>query len=271
VTTGPVACLLFRASVIVKSKQRSALLLLSCSSSVLRCVWLACRNATLVWRSLPALAHMVLGFEVFLQAARAYQRRIGSPSIHGLGPCFRVSPHVTARSHSTGDRAVLAGAFHARSLEVGLAPLQRLASIAEPRALVPAASPKGCDRDSKRQPTRVLLAEVPSSALPSLPDSGFGAPPGFLNLSTLLSQHCRSGLVSCRFRSWGSLSFRGFPSGVADESSSLDGGSPLGVVCPSWRLPDQRLPQRLALLPTGVGCLQGSERTRSPFRPGARF
>lgn len=156
-------------------------------------------------------------------------------------------------------------------LRLAFVPLQRFDSIAKPRALRLAACPKVCDRVSMRQPALVLLAERPSPTLPSLPDSGFGASSGFLNLSTLSSWRCRSGLVSCRFRSWGSPSFRGFPSDVANDVSPCDETSPLGVVCPSWRLPRPGSAAATSAAMTGFGCLQGIERTRSPYHRGARF
>jgi hypothetical protein len=62
---------------------------------------------------------------------------------------------------------------------------------------------------------------------------GCAAPSGFLTLLTLSSPRCRSGLVSCRWRSWGSP-YRGFPSRPAGRASRPP--------CPSWRC-GQRLPR----------------------------
>jgi hypothetical protein len=55
---------------------------------------------------------------------------------------------------------------------------------------------------------------------------GCAAPSGFLTLLTLSSPRCRSGPVSCRWRSWGSP-YRGFPSRTAGRASRPP--------CPSWR------------------------------------
>lgn len=105
-----------------------------------------------LWRSLSVPSREASGFEVFLQAARANQRRIGSPSIHGLGPCFRVSPHVAAQNHSTVIERCSRERPARALLRLAFAPLQRLYNIAEPRALRLRRSPEGSRPSSSRQP-----------------------------------------------------------------------------------------------------------------------
>lgn len=88
-----------------------------------------------------------------------------------------------------------------------------------------------------RRPRRAALASVRVVGVrPRLPPSGFAASSGFLDLSTLRSFPCHPGLVSYRYRSWGSQSFRGFPSAIADVTPSdepMGCAAPPGAVCPS--------------------------------------
>jgi hypothetical protein len=122
-STGPAACLLFRALTAVKASKRCALLLLSCSSPVLRSVWLACRSAALVWRSLHALvlAH---------RASRSSDGRLGLANGESAArPPMDLDPASECDltvSRGTSTRARMRrGASALTLLRLASAPLQR--------------------------------------------------------------------------------------------------------------------------------------------------
>lgn len=225
-----------------------------------------------LWRSLPALSHKASGFEVFLQAARAYQRRIGSPSIHGLGPCFRVSPHVAAQIHSTVIERCSRERPARALLRLAVAPLQRLCNIAEPRALRLDRSPEGSrprsvapasQRPSSRRAARRLSRACQSRASMR--------PQVFSTSRRLAPSNAAPALSHAGFAHGVRCPSEGFPptpptrSHLAMRLLLSESPAPPGVgraIC---------LRSRQALPPTGAGCLQGCERAWSPFRAEAWF
>lgn len=153
---------------------RCALLLLSCSSPVLRSVWLACRSAALVWRSLHALARA-------RRASRSSDGRLGLANGESaarppmdLGPASECDLTVS-RGTSTLAR-MRRGASALTLLRLASAPLQRfLAATSHVTRL--GCLPRGaCSVGGPTTPYLPLSTGSCPVGSPSVPGSRSGRP-----------------------------------------------------------------------------------------------